>query len=206
MTRALTLLHTSEAHRATFDALRDRIEPDLRLRHIVRPDWLERARCGGDDGLCDEMAMMLRETDAALCTCTTLGPMAAGVGALRVDQPMMAEAAHIGGPVLLVVCLQSTYAPSLALLEGELRLAGQPERVEVLPLCDLWRLFETGQPRRFAQAIALAVKRAVTARGGLRSVVLAQASMAGAAPLLRHLDIPVLTSPESALRAAFARL
>ena len=37
MPRPALLLHTAEAHVATFDALRDEIAPELALRHAGRP-------------------------------------------------------------------------------------------------------------------------------------------------------------------------
>ncbi len=41
--KTLTLLHTSAAHRPTFDALRGRIAPDVALIHLLRKDFLNRA-------------------------------------------------------------------------------------------------------------------------------------------------------------------
>ena len=40
----ITLLHTAEAHRVRFDNIRDRINPDMTLKHVVRPRWLKRRR------------------------------------------------------------------------------------------------------------------------------------------------------------------
>lgn len=83
-----------------FDAFRDRIAPNVRLTHVVREDWLERALAGLDDTLSAEITNEIRQSDAPICTCTTIGSVAEQAGALRVDQPMMARAAQIGGPVL----------------------------------------------------------------------------------------------------------
>ncbi len=78
---ALTLLHTAEAHRATFDALRDRIAPGAALTHVVRADWLVRAQGGVDDALQSEMAKAVAAAQGpVICTCTTLGPAAADAG------------------------------------------------------------------------------------------------------------------------------
>ena len=46
MATDLILLHTADVHIATFNRLRDEIAPAARIEHIVRPDWLARARSG----------------------------------------------------------------------------------------------------------------------------------------------------------------
>lgn len=203
----ITLLHTAEAHRASFDALRDRIAPGVALLHRVRPDFLSRAQAGGDDALDAEIiAEVSCAPGPVLCTCTTIGPIAARAGALRIDGPMMQAAAHRGGPVMLAYCLESTRAPSLALLNAALADAGHPGPVHLLSLARLWPLFTSGAQDGFHRAIAEEVRRAIAQAPEVRTVVLAQASMAGAALLLDDLGLPVLASPDSALRAALARL
>ncbi len=200
----ITLLHTAEAHRATFDALRDRIAPEARLRHVVRPAWLDRAQKGDPTLEADLAGIMGRATGPVICTCTTLGPMAEGLGALRVDWPMMQHAAALGGPVMLAWCLASTAEPSVALLDRALAATGTPQKVLPLPLVQYWPLFEAGEGDAFAAVIAGEVRQAIAAHPEALGVILAQVSMASAAPLLSDLGIPVLASPELALRAALA--
>ncbi len=202
----LTLLHTAEAHRATFDDLAARIAPETRLRHVVRPDWLSRAQAA-DASLQVEIAQTVREAPGAvLCTCTTLGPMAEGLGILRIDAPMMAKAAQIAadaqGDLVMAYCLDSTLVPSAALLDAALERAGHTVRVHALSLAQFWPLFEAGQVAPFHAVIASAIRENLTAAPGAACIVLAQASMAGAAALLAELNIPVLAAPEMALRAA----
>lgn len=198
----LTLLHTAEVHRATFDALAARIAPGARLTHVVRPDWLARAQGGIGADLAAEIGAAVTEAPGpVLCSCTTLGPVAGAAGAIRIDAPMMARAARAEGPVLLAYCLESTRAASRALLEEAFAAAGKGDAIRMLDLGDLWRLFEAGETDGFARAIAGQVQDALRAAPETGAVVLAQASMAGAAALIRA-DVPVLTSPETALRAA----
>jgi len=198
----LTLLHTAEVHRATFDALAARLAPGARLTHVVRPDWLARAQGGIGADLAAEIGAAVAEAPGAvLCSCTTLGPVAGAAGAIRIDAPMMARAARAEGPVLLAYCLESTRAASRALLEEAFAAAGKGDAIRMLDLGDLWRLFEAGETDGFARAIAGRVEDALRAAPETGAVVLAQASMAGAATLIQA-DVPVLTSPETALRAA----
>jgi len=195
----LTLLHTAEVHRTTFDALAARIAPGARLRHLVRPDWLARAQDGIDADLADEIAETIAAAPGAvLCSCTTLGPVAGAAGAVRIDAPMMAQAARIGGPVLLAYCLDSTRAASRDLLAATLDTGTE---IRLLDLTELWPLFERGAGESFARAIAGRVAAALSAAPETGCVVLAQASMAGAAVHI-NTKVPVLSSPETALRAA----
>lgn len=200
----LTLFHTAEVHRATFDALAARIAPGARLTHVVRPDWLARAQGGIGADLADEITTALAQVPVALCTCTTIGGLAEQAGALRIDAPMMRVAAQSGGPVLLVCCLESTKAPSTALLEAAFAAEGHAARIAHLDLSGLWPLFTEGDGDAFAEAIARRVESALAARPDLSAVVLAQASMAGAQARVRA-NVPVLASPELALRAALER-
>ncbi|SFO11444.1 hypothetical protein SAMN04487859_11632 [Roseovarius lutimaris] len=203
----LTLLHTAEAHRASFDALRDKIAPGARLVHIVRPDFLERAQDGIDAALGDEIAATIASAPGpVICTCTTIGPVAARAGAIRVDWPMMQAAARTKGAVLMVYCLESTRAPSLELLQDAMRGAGHPGPLVPLPLPALWPLFAQGKTTDFAKALARAILDQAVQMPDLGAIVLAQASMAGAAPMLGDLGVAVLSSPELALRAGLARL
>lgn len=200
----ITLLHTAEAHRAIFDALRDQIAPDAQLRHVLRPGWLTRAQKGDPTLEADLAGVIGRATGPVICTCTTLGPMAEGLGAIRVDWPMMQQAAGIGGPVMLAFCLESTAAASVALLDRALAAKGTPQKVLPLPLMQYWPLFEAGEVDAFAAVIAGEIRQAVDAHPEVQGVILAQVSMAGAAARLADLGMPVLTSPEAALRAGLA--
>ncbi|UWQ78656.1 hypothetical protein K3725_15270 [Leisingera sp. S132] len=195
----LTLLHTAELHVGTFRAL----APGAELDQQVRADWLERAQGGIDAGLRAEIASAVAAADGpVLCTCTTLGPAAEDAGAIRIDWPMMQEAARTGGPVLMAYCLESTAGPSEALLRRAFG-AREPE-LTCLELGRHWPLFECGDSTGFAAAIAADVAEALAAMD-FACVVLAQASMAGAAELLREQSrVPVLASPEIAVRALLA--
>ena len=199
---SLTLLHTAQVHVDAFNALRDRIAPDADLTHLVHEDWLAEAR----GGITAELEARLSAAIAGaagpvVCTCTTLGPVAARHGAIRIDQPMMRRSVEIGGTTVMVIALESTLTPSRDLFISE---GGDPDRLRLLDLTALWPLFENGRIRDFHAQLAGAVTADHTGLGG-DAIVLAQASMAGAAEHLTDLPVPVLTSPELALRAALGR-
>ena len=145
----LTLIHTAQVHCDTFD----RLAPHADLSHTVRPDWLARAQNGIDDRLAAEITAAVKATEGpVLCSCTTLGAVAESAGAIRIDWPMMHRAAEIGGPVLLVYCLDSTAQPSQELLQRAFGTS-DPQMTRLL-LAQHWPLFEAGELDVFNRALA----------------------------------------------------
>ncbi|KUL49657.1 arylsulfatase [Streptomyces sp. NRRL F-4489] len=209
----LALLHTSPVHVPVFDALRDGEAPGLRLRHLVRPELLAAARELGPEGVAEEVAGALGEVvragaRAALCTCSTLGPVAEaagpalGVPVLRVDRPMAAAAVAAGPRIAVLAAVASTLAPTGELIAEEAHRAGRRAEVRTLLVPHAWERFESGDQEGYLAAVADAARR-LRAAGGLDALVLAQASMAPAADLLGDDDgAPVLTSPRTGLVAA----
>jgi len=194
----LTLFHTAEVHVETFR----RLAPEADLCQQVRADWLAQAQ----GGISPELAQVIAETIQAasgpvLCTCTTLGEVAEQAGATRLDWPMMQEAARIGGPILLTYCLESTAQPSTTLLQRAFDQADTKAEIHPLALPHLWQHFESGETELFAQGIAEAIIEELERAPAPACVVLAQASMAGAAEILQEqTDVPALTSPAIAMK------
>ena len=211
----IELLHTAGVHVHTFDALLRPHAAEVALRHEVRPDWLARARGGGlTTDLRIEVAQHLAQAAAraatVVCTCSTLGPVADEVArthpsVLRIDRPMMEEAARTPGTCVVAVCLASTIGPTTELLIRAHRARGRAPDYEIADCTSAWPHFEAGDAGRYAAGIARVVESRVAALPGASCVVLAQASMAAAEPLLERLAIPVLSSPRLAAREALAR-
>ena len=206
MADTLHLFHTAPAHVARFDRLRDRMAPGLALTHHIREDWLSRARADGmTPALVADITRDIRACDgAALCTCTTIGAAAEAAGAIRIDRPLMQAAARLGAPICLAYCLDSTAETSAALLQECIDLEQDAPPVFRLPLTHCWPLFEAAEFARFSTTLADAIRSYATANPAIGCVVLAQASMDGAADLLADLGLPILSAPELAFRAALA--
>ncbi|MFI8100659.1 aspartate/glutamate racemase family protein [Streptomyces sp. NPDC086023] len=215
---ALALLHTSPAHVPVFDALRDRYHPGLELRHVVAPELLDGAREHGPGAMAGEVARLVREAAdggaaAVLCTCSSIGAVAEAVPlavpVLRLDRPMAAEAVRLGGRVVVLGTVASTLEPTLALLAEE-AAGDRPAapggdrpaavRLEGRLVEGAWERWEAGDTDGYLAAVAAAAD-ALTASGAADVIVLAQASMAPAADLVRP-GTPVLSSPAPGLAAA----
>ncbi|WP_155054299.1 aspartate/glutamate racemase family protein [Streptomyces blattellae] len=203
----LALLHTSPVHIPVFDALRDEDHPGLELRHFVDGSLLDRARAEGPEAVTDDMRAVLRRAVAAgaravLCTCSTLGGVAESAGAgigvpvLRGDRPMAAGAVATGSRVVVLGTVESTFGPTVSLIEEEARRAGRPVDVRTRLVAGAWRCFETGDMDGYARLVASAADGVTDAD----AIVLAQPSMAPARQLTTT-AVPVLSSPRQGLAA-----
>ncbi|MET9356179.1 aspartate/glutamate racemase family protein [Streptomyces sp. NPDC006617] len=206
----LALLHTSAVHVPVFDALRDAAHPGLELRHHVDAGLLERARRDGPEAVAASVAAVLTRAvaegaRAVLCTCSTIGGVAeaaaaaAGVPVLRVDRPMAAAAVAVGPRVLVLAALESTLAPTVALIEEEARRADRPVAARTRLVEGAWARFEAGDTEGYLRRVVEAAD-AVT---GADVIVLAQASMAPARESTTA-RVPVLASPAPGLAAGAA--
>ncbi|MET8244955.1 aspartate/glutamate racemase family protein [Streptomyces sp. NPDC005202] len=204
----LALLHTSPVHVAVFDALRDEAHPGLELRHFVDEALLGRARREGPEAVAGAVRAVLDRAvaggaRAVLCTCSTIGGIAeaagaaAGVPVLRVDRPMAAAAVARGPRVVVIAALESTLAPTVALIEEEARRAERPVDVRTLLVDGAWARFEGGDTEGYVREVAAATDTITDAD----AIVLAQASMAPVQQLTTT-AIPILSSPRPGLAAA----
>lgn len=205
----LSFLHTGDIHVATFEALAAELGFDGVVTHRVEQHLLDRARADGLDTVRDETLKALEElagADAILCTCSTLGPLTDEMAAradnvIRIDRPALMAACLHGGRPAVAICLDSTRAPTLALLAECAAAAGVAVTARVIMCADAWPFFEAGDLEAFAARIAETVRAEV---GDADCVVLAQASMRVAEAALRDLGAPVITTPRLAVEKAIA--
>lgn len=199
----ISFLHTGQVHVATFDALLEELGYNGNVSHRVEEGLLTDARASGLDAVADEAHAILQElsnSDAVLCTCSTIGPLADKFAkdhpnTLRIDRPAMALACQYGPKPLVAICLESTREPTLALIKRigeELGLSISPK---VVMCASAWPHFEDGNMEAFADQIASEVSKAVASDGDIDCVLLAQASMHVAHKKLNRLKVPVLTTP-----------
>lgn len=207
MNTTLTFLHTSSAHIPTFEALLAELDPRLPAQHIVDESLLEDARAAGGVGpeLAARVAAHVQAAleggaRAVLCTCSSIGACAEAVSpaVLRVDRPMAARAVALGPRITVAATVGSTLAPTVALIREEAARAGAQVQIETLLCADAWPAFEGGDLAAYHRAIAERLRAAPPAD----VVVLAQASMAGAAGLCADLPAPILSSPRLGLVSA----
>ena len=210
MSKTLALVHTMSTNIATFDRLLAEIDPTVAVKHVVDESLLHDARA---HGITAEVAARIdhvlldaadEDTAVVLCTCSTIGgaaeqTVANGQRVIRVDRAMAERAVELGDRIIVAAALESTIAPTTALIEDA--AAQQGRNVTIVPLfcAEAWPYFEAGDPAGYAASVAATLHN-TPLEGDV--VVLAQASMAGAAALCEDLPVPILSSPRLGLEAA----
>ncbi|KRB58853.1 Asp/Glu racemase [Rhizobium sp. Root708] len=206
----IACLHTADSNIAVFEAAAREIglSKDV-LSHAVRADLLAGAeRAGGlTDDIARETASVLRSlgqtADAVVLTCSTLGPSVdepertMSVPTLRVDAALAEQAVQVGGRIVVLCAVETTLEPTARLFAAAVAATQTPFEVRLVP--GAWDLFKTGDRDGYLSAIAEAADAAY--REGATIVALAQASMAGAADLVKGGPRP-LSSPAAGLAAA----
>ena len=210
----LGFFHSGAGHVETFEALVQAAQPGIVTRHTAREDLLASAVAAGN--VTDEIAHAVQSEVRALlqegarvvvCTCSTLGnaaeatPQDRGAAVLRVDRPLAQQLVANRRPILVVAALPAAMTTAVALL-GDIASARQiPLNVRELPCYEAWPHFLAGNGVAYAEQVARAVGEQA-APGD--QVMLAQASMAPALPLIQRRDIEVATTPALGIRAALA--
>jgi hypothetical protein len=213
---SIAFLHTAAVHVPTFDGLMRELAPGHPASHVVDESLLADARRLGidDSGVVSRVNEAMARaatpgTHVVVCTCSTVGGIAERSQtqgqfiAMRIDRAMANEAVRLGPSVLVVAALESTLSPTQDLVHDSSRRIGKAVRVSTLAVPEAWQHFTQGDVSGYLATIAA---RARAAARGMDVVVLAQASMAGAAELLADLNMPVLSSPRLGVQAAIQRV
>jgi hypothetical protein len=147
-----------------------------------------------------------------LCTCSTIGGaaeathLAGGQAVIRVDRPMAERAVATGKRIVVAAVLESTIAPTTELIMQVAAEHGRSVEIRTLLCMGAWAHFEAGDVAGYWEAVAATLRADLSAPDGSEPradvVVLAQASMAGAAALCADLPVPILSSPRLGLEAA----
>lgn len=198
MPLTLACLHTAESNATLFEAAAAALPGGaLTLTHQIRPDLLR----DPTPATLEEAATLLREmargADAVLLTCSTIGGAAARAQdaarpVLRADAALAEAATRRGGLVDVLYAAPTTEGPTRAIFEAAAARTGAVVRLHLVE--GAWPLFLAGKASAYHDAIARA------ARDLPGRVVLAQASMAGAAA--RMSEAPPLTVPAISVMAA----
>lgn len=211
MSGSLTFIHTAPVHIPTFTQLVAERDPAIPVQHILDERLLHDARTDGiTAAIAARMAATVRaaaEAGAAVivCTCSTLGGCAedaqqeVSAPVFRIDRPMAERAVVLGRRIVIVAALESTIAPTRTLLLDAARRRGTTATLVEVVCAEAWAHFTRGDNVAYLRAVADCL-RAVAARGDV--LVLAQASMAGAADMCADLGVPMLSSPRLGVEAA----
>ena len=209
--KKIGFLHTAEVHVATFDQLLAEIAPGVTATHVVDEVLLADARQQGlTDGIHNRVLARMAEAESGgagvvVCTCSTIGSVAEDAGWQRVDRALANAAVQAGENLLVVAVIASTLEPTRELITVSAENLQKPVNITMHHITGAWEHFERGDIDAYSQAIAAGIRAAVNS-ADYDAVVIAQASMAGAAALCGDIEIPVLSSPRLGVERAVAAL
>jgi hypothetical protein len=214
MNTSIAFLHTAPANVTTFERLLQKHAPDLQVVHILDESLLNDARAQGPNAaLADRVHQRMDEAAAGaasvvVCTCSSIGGMAednpsAAYRSMRIDRAMADQAVAAGDRILVVAALESTVAPTLALIQSSAQRVGRSPHIDVLVVDGSWDHFVAGNQEAYERAIAHAIQQKSI---GADVIVLAQATMAGAAERCEGIGVPILSSPEIGILQALAEM
>ncbi len=219
MRDALAFVHTAQVHVPTFERLVQEMAPGLRVRHVVHEALLADARVLGLDDAALVARVHQAMHDAAssgarvvVCTCSTIGAIAERTAtgdafeALRIDRAMADRAVRTGPRVLIVAAVESTLAPTTALVLSAAQNAGVEVQPSQLLIEQAWPHFQSGDIAGYIETLAQGIRAKASMAGAADVIVLAQASMAPVADALTDLGIEVLSSPAPGVRVAVQML
>ncbi|TFY89123.1 Asp/Glu racemase [Pseudomonas kairouanensis] len=197
----IACLHTAVSNIAVFDAAAVAlgIRPSV-LLHDVRADLLAAAELAGQltaeiaEATASALLALAEQADVVVLTCSTLGPVVESlrtprVPILRTDEALAATALKCSGNVVVLCAVQTTIEPTSRLFHTA--------EVQLVP--GAWDLFKAADIDGYLATIAHAADHAYA--NGASMVVLAQASMSGAASRVTA-GPPPLTSASAGLTAA----
>jgi hypothetical protein len=214
MNTSIAFLHTAPANVTTFERLLQKHAPDLQVVHILDESLLNDARAQGPNAALAQRVHQRMDEAAGgaasmvVCTCSSIGGMAednpsAAYRSARIDRAMADQAVAIGDRILVVAALESTVEPTVALIRSSAERAGQSPHIDVLVVQGAWDHFAAGDQESYERAIAYAIQKE---SAGTDVIVLAQATMAGAAERCEGIGVPILSSPEIGLLQALAEM
>ncbi|SEG45110.1 hypothetical protein [Vibrio hangzhouensis] len=194
----ILFLHTLDNNAEIFAPLAASRFPQHDISHDVQEHFLTEIRNKGQNEHTKQAIhnyltkQISNGIDYIICTCSTLGPVVDSFpndNVFRVDKPMASESAKFAH-VLVAVTLESTIEPTGALLNSQ-----APNTKFYFKLIEgAWDLYAEGNLEKFNHHIAKDLNQELQQDRNYQAIMLAQASMMNAAPLISQ-QIRVLTSP-----------
>lgn len=204
MTR-VAFLHTGAVVIPVTAALATRYLPGVEVLNLLDDRIVADLAAGGAaaesiPGRLSHLAADAKEAgaDVVMLTCSSISGFAgevsetAGIPVLRIDEAMADRAVATGSRIVVIATLSTTLAPTVRLIRERAELAGaEPALTEIL-VKGAFDAVVAGDRDRHDALVSDAIAAAATDSD---VIVLAQASMAGAAERV-SVHVPVLTSPE----------
>lgn len=182
--------------------------PGVKMINIIDDSLLEEAlqNKGITPGIVHRMCVYFKNCEDLGCACilnqcSSVGEAAdiaakqVNIPVLKIDYPMARKAVELGSKIAVIATAISTVEPSSRLIENTAREMGREVSVERCYVDGAYDfLLKTGDKEKHNEMVIAKVKEAAKNND---VVVLAQGSMYHLMPLLKDIDVPVLTSLET---------
>ncbi|MGE4484313.1 MAG: aspartate/glutamate racemase family protein [Oscillospiraceae bacterium] len=210
--KKLAVIHTTAATIQGLSELESRLLPNVRVSNFLDDSIIgevnrEKAITPGVRYRFYNLMNIAsaQRPDAILCACSTVGEMAEdcraflSVPIFRIDEPMAEKAAHAGGKCAVLATVYSTVGPTCRLIERKTGEYGTDTVAEAHVIEGAGALLSSGKLEEYRMYLA---EKLTEAAGHFDRIVLAQASMAAALPLVpESLHVKFAASPESGIMA-----
>lgn len=207
--KKLAVLHTSFVSIEDLKALFAEIIPDVEIMNIVDDSLLSEVMREGHVtyGIRRRMAMYMLEAeksgaDLILNQCSSVSESAGMVQSmlkipvLKIDAPMAEKAVLTGIRIALIATVESTVGPSRRLLEEYSKKMNKENIITEYLVADALSVLLRGDREKHNLLVIEKIEQASLEND---VIVLAQGSMTRLLPLLKHIKVPVLSSPRLAV-------
>ncbi len=207
--RRVAILHTNFGIVELMNRLAAEHLPGVEIVNIVDDSLLiDARRTGMDAAMIDRLRGYYRCAAASgaeviLNSCSSVGAAVdqvrdeLPVPLVKIDRPLAEHAVRSGPRIAVIATVESTLAPTTALLQATAGEFGLAVEIDAFLCAGGLEMYLAGD---IAGHNACIVEAAEKAASGHDVIVLAQASMSGAAnDVAAVVDVPVLSSPELAL-------
>jgi len=206
----IAFLHTLDANIKLFNPYIEAYLPGILVHHYVDESLLKNAMSHGVESVREDVSQAVKKLiengfNTIICSCSTIGALAEEVNVssdicvLRVDRPM-AEATVGYSKVLILAAVESTFEPSIHLLQQvnkAMDLVIDTELVE-----GAWAYYAAGNTEGYIKSIKDYLMALPPRFSNEYDVILlAQASMAPAlSDIKKESRLPIYSSPELCLQ------
>ncbi|WP_152362324.1 aspartate/glutamate racemase family protein [Microlunatus speluncae] len=209
MTR-VAFIHTGAVVIPTFAELANNHLPGVEVQHLLDDKIVADLGLGAESSrIADRLAALGRAAAAAgssavIFSCSSISGYAEelerqlGLPVLRIDEAMADRAVGAGARIAVIATLPTTVRPTAALLRERAERAGRTVELTELVVDGAFAAVSSGDRTTHDRLVGAAITAAAESHD---VIVLAQASMAGAAGAV-SVGVEVLTSPELGMRRA----
>jgi len=209
----ISFIHTGEVHIQKFGPLVAELDPTLRVNHVVDESLLIHAQKFGSDSWLEthlkaHLQVLSLTSKVIVVTCSSVGAIAENLGSLngckiqRIDKAMADYAIKNGKEILVMAALESTLAPTKALLEQSMKALGGRATLTFCHVENAWEYFLSGNMKQYYDQISKAI---ISSANKCDLIVLAQASMSEVENIV-NVSIPVISSPKLGVKRAIDSL